>query len=145
MQVTRIDYALTTQNDPVKPGRSLKPPCNLSDSTQHVILDFTVPEFTTYGAYPPGSSLFVSANVIAGTSYTFRLLFDVAGGNTAPPDGTVITLRLTDNARGVMLPPRSAVVQRTPPLNLQLSTEQGTVAPGGTPHVDLRKYQRHCA
>ena len=128
-----IDYVLTTQNDPVKPGHVLEFEAtvrNLDTSNQYVRLDFTVPQFTTYGAYPPGSSLFVSANVLAGTSYTFRLLFDVAGGNTAPPDGTPITLMLTDNARGVMLPPRSAVVRRTPPLNLQLSTEQGTVSPG---------------
>jgi uncharacterized repeat protein (TIGR01451 family) len=129
-----IDYVLTTQNDPVKPGHVLEFDAtvrNLSDSTQYVRLDFTVPQFTNYGAYPPGTSLAVSAYVLAGDSYTFRLLFDVAGGNTAPPDGTQIPLTVTDNAR-VMHVSRSAVVRRTPPLNLQLSTEQGTVAPGET-------------
>ena len=95
-------------------------------------LDFTVPTHTTYGYQPPESHQNVAAHVLAGASYTFRLLFNVAGGNTAPPDGTQITLRLADNARGVTLRPLSAVVRRTPPLNLQLSTEQGTVAPGDT-------------
>src|SRR2546423_7654259 len=77
-----IDYVLTTQNDPVKPGHVLEFEAtvrNLNTSNEHVRLDFTVPDFTTYGAYPPGSSLFVSANVLAGASYTFRLLFNVAG------------------------------------------------------------------
>src|SRR4029077_3003908 len=129
-----IDYVLTTQNDPVKPGHVLEFEAtvrNLSDSTQYVRLDFTVPPHTTYNGYPPGTSLSVAANVLAGASYTFRLLFDVAGGNTAPPDGTQIPLTVADNAR-VMHVSRSAVVRRTPPLNLQPSTEQGTVAPGGT-------------
>jgi uncharacterized repeat protein (TIGR01451 family) len=131
-----IDYVLTTQNDPVKPGHVLEFEAtvrNLSGSpSEYVRLDFIVPDFTTYGAYQPGSPLFVSANVPLGASYTFRLLFNVAGGNTAPPDGHLITLTLTDNARNDGPPPRSAVVRRTPPLNLQLSTEQGTVAPGET-------------
>jgi uncharacterized repeat protein (TIGR01451 family) len=131
-----IDYVLTTQNDPAKPGHVLEFEAtvrNLSGSpNEYVRLDFIVPDFTTYGAYQPGSPLFVSANVPLGASYTFRLLFDVAGGNTAPPDGHMITLTLTDNARNDGPPPRSAVVRRTPPLNLQLSTEQGSVAPGET-------------
>jgi uncharacterized repeat protein (TIGR01451 family) len=129
-----IDYVLTTQNDPVKPGHVLEFDAtvrNLSGSNQYVRLDFTIPEFTTYNGQPPGTPNFVSVtNLLPGASHTFRLLFIVDGGNTAPPDGTPIELRLTDKARGVMVPPRSAVVQRTPPLNLQLSTEQGTVAPG---------------
>ena len=145
-----IDYVLTTQNDPVKPGHVLEFEAtvrNLSGSPQIVRLDFIVPEFTTYNGSPPGTPHFVIVGPLpSGDSHTFRLLFNVDGGNTAPPDGTVISLTLTDQARGVTVPPRSAVVQRTPPLNLQLSTEQGTVAPGEnfTYTLDLRKYQR-CA
>ncbi len=66
-----------------------------------------------------------------GASYTFRLLFSVAGGNTAPPDGTTIGLNLIDTARAGSVS-RGVVVRTMPPLNLQLSTEQGTVAPGET-------------
>jgi uncharacterized repeat protein (TIGR01451 family) len=133
--VPTIDYALTTQNDPVKPGHVLEFDAtvrNLSGSQQNVTLWFTVPEFTTYGHYPPGSSRPVSVSFLPpGASYTFRLLFNVAGGNTAPPDGTIINLTLTDQDRAMSVS-RSVVVRRAPPLNLQLSTEQGTVAPGGT-------------
>jgi hypothetical protein len=32
---------------------------------------------------------------------TAKLLLVVSGGNQAPPDGTVITLMLTDEARGI--------------------------------------------
>ena len=128
-----IDYVLTTQNDPVKPGHVLEFEAtvrNLSGSDQGVILYFTVPEFTTYGFDPAGTSEHVLVNGLApGASHTFQLLFDVAGGNNAPPDGHVISLTLTDYDRAMHVS-RSAVVRRTPPLNLQLSTEQGTVAPG---------------
>ena len=34
-----------------------------------------------------------------GASHTFQLLFNVAGGNMAPPEGTVMTLNLIDVAR----------------------------------------------
>jgi len=129
-----FDYALTTQNDPVKPGQVLEFDAtvrNLSGLRQYVRLDFTVPEFTTYGYDPAGTNEAVGLYVLAGDSYTFRLLFRVAGGNMAPPDGTMIRLTVTDNARA-MHRLRSAVVRRTPTLNLQLSTQQGTVAPGRT-------------
>ena len=130
-----IDYVLTTQNDPVKPGHVLEfegTVRNLSGSLQNVYLHFTVPEFTAYGSHPPGSNeLVYVTNLPSGASHTFQLLFNVAGGNTAPPDGTNITLTLTDNDRAMSVS-RSVVVRRTPPLNLQLSTEQGTVAPGQT-------------
>src|SRR4029077_12376052 len=128
-----IDYVLTTQNDPIKPGHVLEFEAtvrNLSDSTQYVRLDFTVPEFTNYGSYPPGTNLHVADYVVAGTSLTFKLLFDVAGGNTAPPDGTTIGLNLIDGARAGSVS-RGVVVRSMPPLNLQLSTQQGTVAAGG--------------
>ena len=130
-----IDYVLTTQNDPVKPGHVLEFEAtvrNLSASQQNVTLHFVVPNFTTYSGWPPGSNRPVSVSFLPpGASYTFRLLFDVAGGNTAPPDGTTIGLNLIDVARAGSVS-RGVVVRSMPPLNLQLSTQQGTVAPGGT-------------
>ena len=44
-----IDYALTTQNDPVKPGHVLEFDAtvrNLSGSNQYVRLNFMVPDYT---------------------------------------------------------------------------------------------------
>jgi hypothetical protein len=96
-----IEYMISTQLPGLSPAMARFDATvhNLSDSTQHVILDFTVPEFTTYNGFPPGTSLRVSAYVLAGASYNFQLLFDVAGGNMAPPEGTIITLNLIDVAR----------------------------------------------
>ena len=58
------------------------------------------------------------------------MLFVVSGANLAPPDGTTINLVLTDMERAGSVS-RAVVVRAAPALNLQLSTEQGTVAPGG--------------
>src|SRR4029077_5963121 len=65
-----IDYVLTTQNDPVEPGHVLEFDAtvrNLSGSRQYVRLDFTVPDFTTYGTFhnPPGTSESVGDWVLA--------------------------------------------------------------------------------
>ena len=131
--VPAVDYVLTAPTDPVKPGQVLEfdvTVSNLSASSQYVDLFFTVPEFTTYGGSPFGTlKSYVFGYVAAGTSQTAKLLFVVSGGNLAPPDGTVITLMLTDTARAVTFS-RDVVVRAVPALNLQLSTEQGTVAPG---------------
>ena len=146
----QIQYIITAPTDPAKPGHVLEFDAtvrNLSGSNQYVRLYFTVPEFTTYNGDPPGTNEHVSVSLPpTGASYTFRLLFNVAGGNTAPPDGTTIGLNLIDTARGGSVS-RGVVVRTMPPLNLQLSTQQGTVAPGGELHLhaDLRKCQRHCA
>src|SRR4029077_3293377 len=97
-----IEYMITTPTARVEPGHVAEFDAtvrNPSGSNQYVRLDFTVPEFTTYNGYPPGTSLSVAANVLAGASYNFQLLFDVAGGNMAPPEGTIITLNLIDVAR----------------------------------------------
>ena len=130
----QIQYIITAPTDPAKPGHVLEFDAtvhNLSGSNQYVRLEFTVPDFTTYNGNPAGREEFVSVNNLApGASYTFRLLFSVDGGNTAPPDGTTIGLNLIDPARGGSIS-RGVVVRMMPPLTLQLSTEQGTVAPGG--------------
>ena len=129
-----IDYVLTAPIDPVKPGHVLEFDVtvrNLSASSQTVTVSFTVPDFTTYNGIPAGMAASYSFfTVLAGTTETAKLLLVVSGGNQTPPDGTVITLMLTDEARGISFS-RDVVVESAPALNLQLSTEQGTVAPGG--------------
>src|SRR5207248_10553349 len=65
-----------------------------------------------------------------GASETAKLLFAVVGSGTIPPNGTSITLNEIYAARGASIW-RTAVVGEAPALNLQLSSEQGTVAPGG--------------
>ena len=70
------------------------------------------------------------STVTAGSSETAKLRFAVVGSGNIPPDGTTITLNAVDISRGASIS-RSAVVRATPALTLQLSTEQGTVAPGG--------------
>jgi hypothetical protein len=115
-----IEYVITTPNPVFEPGHVAEFDAtvhNLSGSNQFVRLDFTVPEFTTYFGQPPGTSNFVSVgNLLPGASHTFRLLFNVAGGNMAPPAGTVITLNLIDTARAgsVSLTIRDSVVTPTP-------------------------------
>jgi uncharacterized repeat protein (TIGR01451 family) len=129
-----IDYVVTAPTDPVKPGQVLEFDVmvrNLSASSQTVTVNFTVPEFTTYDGSPAGTARGYSFfTVLAGTSETVKLLFVVSGANLAPPDGTTINLVVTDIERAGSVS-RAVVVRAAPALNLQLSTEQGTVAPGG--------------
>jgi uncharacterized repeat protein (TIGR01451 family) len=129
-----IDYVLTTQSDPVEPGHVAEFDLtvrNLTASLQVVVVNFTVPDYTTYNGQVAGTpASYNFSSVAPGASETAKLLFVVSGANQAPPDGTVIPLMLTDEARGVTFS-RDVTVQSTPLLNLQLSTEQGTVAPGG--------------
>ena len=130
-----FDYVVTAPTDPVKPGQVLEFDVtvrNLSASSQTVTVNFTVPEFTTYDGSPAGTARGYSFfSVLAGTSETVKLLFVVSGANLAPPEpGTTINLVLTDIERAGSVS-RAVVVRAAPALNLQLSTEQGTVAPGG--------------
>jgi hypothetical protein len=98
-----IEYTITTPTARVEPGHVAEFDAtvrNLSGSSQTVELDFTVPEFTTYNGYPPGTSRGVIVYYLApGASHSFQLLFNVAGGNLAPPEGTIMTLNLIDAAR----------------------------------------------
>jgi uncharacterized repeat protein (TIGR01451 family) len=132
--ITRVVYSLTTQNDPVAPGHVLEfdgTVTNPSATSQSVVLNFIVPLYTTYGSLHGGDSASYNfGSIPAGQSKTAKLRFIVNGRGNVPPDGTVIQLTVTDAARQVSVS-RSAVVQSSPVLSLQLSTEQGTVAPGG--------------
>ncbi|HEY2714397.1 MAG TPA: hypothetical protein VGI60_17940, partial [Chthoniobacterales bacterium] len=126
-------YNLTATPDPVAPGHVLEfdaTVTNLAATDQVVQLDFTVPEYTTYGSLGAGSaSYYYFGSVPAGTSKTAKLRFTVVGSGNIPPNGTTITLDGIDLARGASIS-RNGVVQALPPLTLQLATEQGTVAPG---------------
>jgi hypothetical protein len=128
-----FSYSLTTQNDPVAPGHVLEfdaTVTNLSATSQSLVLDFIVPKYTTYGGLGEGTPRSYSFGSVApGASETAKLLFTVVG-NPIPPDGTVIKLKVTDTARGVSVS-RTAIVQSIQALNLQLSSEQGTVPLGG--------------
>src|SRR5205085_1762195 len=127
-------YSLTATPDPVAPGHVLEydvTVTNLTAATQSVSLDFTVPEYTTYGgAVADTARAYDFGTVAPGASETAKLLFSVVGSGTIPPDGTSITLNAIDVARGASIS-RTAVVDAAPAVNLQLSSEQGTVAPGG--------------
>src|SRR5205823_2704780 len=130
-----FSYSLTAVPDPASPGHVLEYDAtvtNLTASTQSVRLDFTVPEYTTYGGAVAGTARAYDFGTVApGASETAKLLFAVVGSGAIPPNGTSITLNAIDVARGASIS-RTAVVEAAPALNLQLSSEQGTVAPGGT-------------
>jgi hypothetical protein len=129
-----FSYVLTATPDPVMPGHVLEFDATVTNRAavaQSVTLDFTVPEYTTYnglGAGSPASYNFGS--VAAGTSETAKLRFVVLGSGTIPPDGTTINLNAIDISRGASIS-RSAVVRAAPAVTLQLSSEQGSVTPGG--------------
>src|SRR5438067_11532152 len=128
-------YCLTPTPHPVFPTRrfsDLATVTNLTAGTQSVRLDLTVPEYTTYGGAVAGTARAYDFGTVApGASETAKLLFAVVGSGAIPPNGTSITLNAIDVARGASIS-RTAVVEAAPALNLQLSSEQGTVAPGGT-------------
>jgi hypothetical protein len=99
-----FQYTLTATPDPVAPGQVLEYDAtvtNLTATTQSVRLDFTVPEFTTFGGLVGGdASFFDFGTVVAGGSETAQLFFTVVGTGEIPPDGTSITLDTIDLARG---------------------------------------------
>jgi uncharacterized repeat protein (TIGR01451 family) len=131
-----VDYVLTTPADPVKPGGFAEFDVtvrNLSNKTQFVRLFFTVPQFTTYvgnGTSAGSVTSYTFGNIAASASESAKLLFSIPGGNQAPPEGTIIELTLTDQDRGASTPPHDVVVRSSPVLDLELSSQQGTVAPG---------------
>jgi len=129
----QVDYVLTTPSDPVKPGEvaefdiTLR---NLTNVQQNVTLSYTVPAFVTHNGNPTGTPQTTGTFFIpAGETQSGKLIFNIPGGNQSPPNGSVINLVLTDQARATQFS-RSTVVHATPPLNLQLSCGQGIVAPG---------------
>ncbi len=86
-----VDYIVTAPQDPVKPGARAEFDItlrNLSGVQQNVFLHFTVPQNTTFNGALPGTDRTVGTFFIAaGQTQSAKLLFDIPGGNTAPPDG----------------------------------------------------------
>jgi hypothetical protein len=101
-----FSYALTTTTDPVQSGKVAQfkiMVTNLTDSRAFSDFAFHVPRFTTYyQGYPEGKAPSVALGCVApGGSVSADLDFKVLGGNQSPPDGSIITLVLTDLTRGV--------------------------------------------
>jgi hypothetical protein len=99
-----FSHGLTTTTDPVQPGKVAQftiTVTNVTDSRAFSEFAFHVPKFTTYKGYPEGTaSSVVLGWIAAGASVSANLDFKVLGGNQSPPDGTIITLVLTDLSRG---------------------------------------------
>jgi hypothetical protein len=130
-----VSYALTTTTDPVRPGQVVQfkvTVSNLTTASQYVTVSYKVPNFTAYSSYPAGTALSYTVGYVdAGASQSFNLDFTVLSGAQAPPNGSAITLALSDAARSASVS-RTVTVKSTPVGALDLSTQQGTVAPGGS-------------
>ncbi len=131
-----FSYALTTASDPVGPGQVAEftvTVTNLSTIMQNVKLSYAVPDFTTGSSGHPAGSTFnlTFNNVAAGASRSGVVNFTVLNGTQAPPDGAIIHLTMTDVARAASIS-RDVVVQSAPAVDLEPSTAQATVAPGGS-------------
>jgi hypothetical protein len=133
--VPALSYALTTTTDPDKAGQVVQfkvTVSNLTTASQYVSLSYHVPNFTVYSSYPAGTALsYTVGYVAAGASQSFNLDFTVLSGAQAPPNGSLITLLMSDAARSASVS-RTVTVKSTPVGALDLSTQQGTVAPGGS-------------
>lgn len=128
-----FSYALTTTDDAVAPGGTALyrvTITNLTNATQDASLLFRVPDFTSYGGFGAGSVRTVAfSGVAAGASQSAELPLTVTSGGSAPPEGTLIALGVDDAARGAIVS-RAVVVRTTPPVELAVATNAGTVAPG---------------
>ena len=107
-------YGITASPDPVARGQTLEYDVTVTNVTavsQSVVLNFTVPEYTTYGGLGAGNAAGYNFGYIpAGQSRTAQLLFVVVHTGSIPPDGTSITLDTVDLARGASVS-RTVVVR----------------------------------
>jgi hypothetical protein len=130
-----VSYALTTTTDPVRPGQVVQfkvTVSNLTTASQYVTLSYKVPNFTVSGSYPAGTALsYIVGYVVAGSSQSLNFDFTVLSGAQAPPNGSLITLLMSDTVRSLSVS-RTVTVRPSPVGALDLSTQQGTVAPGGS-------------
>jgi hypothetical protein len=105
---------------------------NLSSATQSVTLNYVVPQFTTASGDPAGTAFsYFMGNVAPGATQVVSLDFTVLSGSHAPPDGSVITLSVSDQARSASVS-RSATVRTVPSAVLELSTSQSPVSSAGS-------------
>jgi Domain of unknown function DUF11 len=130
-----VSYALTTTTDSVAPGKTVQfrvTLTNLTTTSQSVSLSYKIPNFTHYSSYPAGTAFTYNVGTVAaGASESVDFDFMVLSGTQTPPNGSAITLLISDVARGVSVS-RTATVRSAPTATLDLSTQQGTVAPGGS-------------
>jgi hypothetical protein len=81
-----FSYTITGTPDPVAPGQVLEydvTVTNLSAVAQVVQIDFTVPEYTTYGGLVGGdASYYYFGSVGAGESSSVQLFFTVVGSGS---------------------------------------------------------------
>src|SRR5260370_2810426 len=84
----------------------------------------------------PRSTLFPYTTLFR-SSATVSLIVD--SGSQAPPDGLPITLTITDSTYGISVF-RSITINASRLAPLELSTNQGTVAPGGPFSYTLTYY-----
>jgi hypothetical protein len=131
-----FSYALTTRTDPAKPGQVVQfelTASNLTNAAQYLSVGYLVPQFTTsLNGYAAGTALTYTFGYIpAGVSQSIYLDFKVLNGTQTPPDGSLINLVVSDPARSASVS-RAATVKSAPAAAQDLSTEQGSVAPGGS-------------
>lgn len=128
---SNFSYALTTTTDPVRPGQIVQfklTASNLTSATQYLSVLYHVPQFTTAigTGYPAGTAMSHTFGYIAaGVSESMYLDFNVVSGTPNPPDGSVATLVVSDQATGASVS-RLATVKSAPSASLGLSTQQGT-------------------
>jgi hypothetical protein len=132
-----FSYALTTTTDPVKPGQIVQfklTASNTTNAVQYLSVAYHVPQFTTAvsGGYAAGTALnYTFGHIAAGVSESVYLDFRVLSGTQSPPDGSLVTLVISNEATGASVA-RTATVKALPAAALDLSTQQGSVAPGGS-------------
>jgi large repetitive protein len=128
-----LSYALTTTAGPVQPGQGIQftvTVTNLSSATQSVTLNYDVPQFTESSGFAAGTGLtYYMGDVAVGATQVVSLDFTVLSGTQAPPDGSVINLVVSDQARAASVSCR-ATVRTVPAVVLELSTPQSPVSSG---------------
>ncbi len=130
-----LSYALTATSNPVGPGQAAVftwTVTNLTNAAQSSRYCYTVPEFTSFGGDSAGTQVCSNGfSVPAGGSTPFIFDFTVLSGTSTPPDGTLISLTVTDTDDAVSVS-RNVTVQSAAEAGLALSIPAGTVVPGGS-------------
>jgi hypothetical protein len=103
----------------------------VTNASQFITVVYHVPQFTTAvgTGYVAGTALsYPFGSMAAGVSESVYLDFKVVSGT---PDGSLVTLVVSNEATGASVA-RTATVKSAPAAALDLSTQQGSVAPGGS-------------
>ena len=91
-----------------------------------------MPKSTRSDGSPAGTAFsYFMGNIAAGATAVVSLDFSVLSGTQAPPDGSVITLVVSDQAHSVSVS-GSATIRSVPTAVLELSTPQTPVTSGGS-------------